>query len=232
MQTPVIPTGGASAEDRRSLVALQAALTERCQLRYLELGCYLGATLQSFVADSRCQSITAIDRRDAVSADVRGTVRYEGNTTAHMLELLEQVPGADLGKLQTVDASTDDLDPSDYTADLCFIDAEHTNSAVLRDARFCRRVLRDRGVIAFHDRTLVGDGIREFLSELSRYRAYPLAHDLFVVEINVPSLLSDPSVKAQVPHNAWLVADRLRAIRPALWLGPIVRRLQARMLQR
>ena len=53
------------------------------------------------------------------------------------------------------------------------------------------RPIRDRGVIVFHDRLIVDHGIRRFLAELSRYRAYPLAHDLFVVEIGVPSLLDD-----------------------------------------
>jgi hypothetical protein len=47
------------------------------------------------------------------------------------------------------------------------------------------------GVIVFHDRVIVERGIQRFLGELSRYRAYPLAHDLFVVEINAPSLLND-----------------------------------------
>jgi hypothetical protein len=60
-------------------------------MRYLEVGCYLGATLQSFVADPRCEAITAMDRRDSVTPDVRGTATYPDNTTANMLELLAQV---------------------------------------------------------------------------------------------------------------------------------------------
>ena len=59
-------------------------------------------------------------------------------------------------------------------------------------------------MIMFHDRLIVDHGIQRFLAELSRYRAYPLAHDLFVVEVGVPSLLDDPRVK---PRSARPVAD-------------------------
>ena len=67
-----------------------------------------------------------------------GAVPYPDNTTAGMLERLSRVPGADLGKLSTVDGTTEDLDPVALRVDLCLIDAEHTNAAALRDARFCR----------------------------------------------------------------------------------------------
>ena len=78
----------------------------------------------------------------------------------------------------------------------------------------------------FHDRVLVERAIQRFLGELSHCRAYPLAHDLFVVEIDVPSLLGDPRVRAQVPRDLWLVVDRLRAVRLVLRLGPVARRLR------
>jgi predicted O-methyltransferase YrrM len=221
-----IQTGGTqSSGDRNSLLALHAALAARGDFNYLEIGSYLGGSLQAFIVDPRCRSIVAIDRRDKISPDERSeAVGYPNNTTAEMLERLSAVPGANFEKLTTVDASTEELEPAELSADLCFIDAEHTNAAALRDARFCRQVIRDRGIILFHDRTLVYGGIQAFLRELSRYRAYPLAHDLLVVEIGIPSLLLDPRVKAQVPRKAWLVADRLRAMRMALRLAAMIRR--------
>jgi hypothetical protein len=79
-------------------------------------------------------------------------------------------------------------------------------------------------VIVFHDRKLDGRGIREFLRELPRSHAYPLAHDLLVVELNGFSLLSDARVKAQLPRKIWLVADRLHAVPLALRLAPMVGR--------
>ena len=136
---------------------------------------------------------------------------------------LSQVPGADLAKLSTIDGTTGDLDPADLRIDLCLIDGEHTNAAALQDARFCRRAVRDQGVIVFHDRLIVDRGIQRFLAELSGYHAYPLAHDLFVVEIGVPSLLGDERVRLRVPRSLWLTIDRLRAVRPVLRLAPIAR---------
>src|SRR5258708_6921450 len=97
-QTDLIVSSGMSAEDRQSLMALQTALGERGPFRYLEVGCYHGATLQSFVADPACEAMTAIDRRDAASSDARTPLPYPENTSTRMLELLGQVPGADLTK--------------------------------------------------------------------------------------------------------------------------------------
>lgn len=212
-----IKVGGTSPQDRRSLLALHAALATRGPFRYLEVGCYLGGTLQAFIADRRCEGIVAIDRRDEVSLDVRDeNPVYQDNTTAHMVELLAGVPSADLAKLRTIDASTQELDPREFAADLCFIDAEHTNEAVLRDAWFCHSVIRDRGVIAFHDRKLVADGIVRFLSQLPGHRAYPLMHDLLVVEVGIPTLLGDRNVRRQVPRRAWLLAARLGLTRALL----------------
>ncbi len=223
-----IPPGGMSFADRRSLLALHAALANRGEFSYLEVGSFLGASLQSFIADPRCRTIVSIDRRDQVSDDERSELpEYPGNTTAHMLDRLANVPGADLNKLTTFDADTDQLDPAELRGDLCFIDAEHTDAAVLRDAQFCRRVTGDRGVIAFHDRTLVDRGIRRFLRELPQCRAYPLSHELLVVELNVPSLLSDSGVRAQVPRKVWILAYRLGLMRLALSLASLARRAEA-----
>jgi hypothetical protein len=223
-----IKTGGTSDADRRSLLALHLALAARGDFGYLEVGSYHGASLQSFVADPRCRTIVSIDRRDEVSPDNRSEpVDYPENTTNRMLEHLSEVPGADLGKLTAIDATTADVEPAEMNADFCFIDAEHTDAAALDDARFCLQVIRGRGLIVFHDRTLVADGIDRFLRGLSRYRAYPLAHELLVVEVGIPSLLSDPRVKAQLPHKAWIVVDRLRAMRLVVRLGPMARRFRS-----
>src|SRR4051794_19632190 len=182
-----IMVGGTTPEDKRSLLALHSALAERGRFTYLEVGCYLGGSLQALIADPRCERVTAIDAREEISSDVRNERPvYPDNTTAHMVERLAGVPAAGLAKLQTGGASTDELDPGAYTADLCFVDAEHTNDAALRDARFCREVIRNEGVIVFHDWTLVRDAIRTLLSQLPRYHAYPLMNDLFVVELGVP----------------------------------------------
>jgi hypothetical protein len=212
-----IPTAQTPPGDLQSLLVVHASLAARGDFSYLEVGSFLGTRLQAFIADPRCRSIVSIE---------------PARISAHIWERLSAVPGADLAKLTTIDAGTEELDPVELSADLCYVDSEPTTAALLRDARFCREVIRDRGVIVFHDRTLVDGGIRQFLRELPRYRAYPLAHDLFVVEVNVPTLLRDPRVRARVTRKAWLAADRLRAVRPALRLDAMVTRLRANLVRR
>jgi hypothetical protein len=154
-----ISAGGTSSGDVRSLLALHAALAARGNFDYLELGSYMGRSMQALVAGPRCRKIISIDRRTAVTPDRRSyPAEYPGNTTAAMLDSLADVPGANLDKLTAIDASTEDLSPADMSADICFIDAEHTGSAALRDARFCRQAIHDRGVVIFHDRLLVRQG--------------------------------------------------------------------------
>jgi hypothetical protein len=212
-----------SPGDVTSLLALHAVLAERGDFAFVEIGSYLGRSLQAALADPRCVKVTSIDRRDEVSPDERGPYEYKNNTTANMLAHLARVSDADLSKLETIDDSTENIDPGGLRADLCFIDGEHTDTAAFRDARFCRSAIRDRGVIAFHDRTIVERGIVRFLRELDRYRAYPLAHDLFVVELGVPTLLNDARVRRQIPRPAWLWIERVRLVRAALELGGVMR---------
>jgi hypothetical protein len=95
---------------------------------------------------------------------------YADNSTERMLALLGAVPGADLGKVTTIELSTEDIDPGSlpHRPDLCFIDGEHTNRAALRDAGFCLAAVSDRGVIAFHDAWVTSAGSAG--SSLSRPR--------------------------------------------------------------
>jgi hypothetical protein len=58
--------------------------------------------------------LTAIDPRSAETPDeTRGEYTYEENTTALMLELLSQVPGADMGKLDTFESTTEAMSPAE-----------------------------------------------------------------------------------------------------------------------
>src|SRR5689334_8396060 len=93
-----------SEQDRASLLALHAAVAQLGDFRYLEIGSYLGGTLQGVIADPRCTRVTSIDRRDRETPDERPErITYPGNTTSRMVEALATVPHADLTKLVTVD---------------------------------------------------------------------------------------------------------------------------------
>jgi hypothetical protein len=225
-----MPMDATSPQDRRSLLALHAAVAARGDFSYLEIGSLVGTHMPSCLADPRCREVLLVSGRNEMSGDEK-LQQDPDTTTALLRERLAGLRGADFEKLTTFGDGTERLDPTQLTADICFIDARGTDDSALRNARFCRRVLRNRGVIVFHHRTRVGRGIRRFLGDLSRYRAYPLAHELFVVEMNVPSLLLDPRVKAQLTRKTWLVADRLRVVRASLLFGAVVGRLRTSMTQ-
>jgi len=215
-----------SEHDRRSLLAVHDGIATRGTFKYLEIGAYHGGTLQAVLADPRCVQIVSIDSRPNWTPDARQghdscVGRYEDNSTERMLELLQSVPGADLSKLETVEASTENIAPSRLARpDFCFIDGEHTYDAALRDARFCRDVMQGVGIIAFHDWGVVGGAILAFLRETSRpRRAYPLMSNVFVVELGAqPTLLTNTVVRGRLypPRCGWIVANRIAADSPLL----------------
>jgi hypothetical protein len=143
---------------------------------------------------------------------------YPGNSTEEMLALLAAVPGADPGKIETIELGTESIDPQAVERpDLCFVDGEHTDEAALRDARFCLAAIRGRGVIAFHDFWIVAPAVLRFLRETPRSRGYFLRNTVFVVEVGDATVLTDSRISAQ------------RRLHPAVWrlvatlrLGPLV----------
>ena len=176
--------------DKASLLLLHNACRElHGTFRYLEIGSHIGGSMQVMLADERCLSVTSIDSRPAVQPDSSmGPVPYPDNTVERMLAHLEQVPGADLGKLTTITATTAEIEPDGLAADLCLIDGEHTHEAALRDAHFCQAVLGDRGAIVFHDRQRTRAAIREFFEALPGSRIHILPDSVAVIELGPPWL--------------------------------------------
>jgi hypothetical protein len=199
--------------DRRSLLALhQACAQQHGAFEYLEIGSHLGGSLQALVRDPRCSRILSIDARPPEQPDARGrTYAYPGNSTERMLDHLRSLEGADLGKLATLDNSTERLDPANVRESirpaLCFIDGEHTAEACLRDARFCRQVIQDDGAIAFHDAWIVHRGLYAWLEELRAegaiVRPYLLPDSVLVIEHGPARLLSTPQVEEMVRDGYW-----------------------------
>lgn len=215
--------------DRRCLLALHAAVAATSSpFAYLEIGSYRGGSLQVLVCDPRCSHITSIDPRTAETPDCRptGLYTYEENTTARMLDLLARLPSADLDKLSTIESSTDrmSVDDLDRRPDFCFVDGEHSDDAVLRDARFCAEALRGRGVIAFHDYQLVESAIRTFLKEAwpAISLAMPLPGQVFALELGGGGVLRTPVVQRAIGSRwhsrVWTLAGK-PARSPAAFLG-------------
>jgi hypothetical protein len=223
--------------DRASLLALQSACAERHgRYSYLEIGSHLGGSLQVFVRDERVESVVSIDLRPELTPDDRGkNIPYHENSTQRMLDLLAAIPGADLTKLQTIDADTRGLAPEliPVRPTLCFIDGEHTYNSCLADARFCLRVLASDGAIAFHDAPIIFSAIAAFLHELRRQGihavAYPLPERLFVIELNAAELSRTAAIRRVLTsgHNNLPVLASALAEHPrlGLWLRPLLVRL-------
>jgi Methyltransferase domain len=233
-----------SEADRRALLALHASIAGTLgEFRYLEIGSYLGGSLQVLVRDPRCTQITSIDLRPAAPPDKRsGTWSYGDNSTSRMLSLLRVVPGADVDKLSTFEVGADALHAGSLPAspDLCFVDGEHTDEAVLRDARFCARAVDGTGVVAFHDELLVRPGIYNFLREVwdevshaaVLSRGDPDGGGVFAVEFGDAGVLGSPAVKAAIDSTwhrlAWRLASDFphspMAVRAIGQLMPLVDR--------
>jgi hypothetical protein len=143
---------------------------------------------------------------------------YPGNSTERMLESLEELPDADISKIRTHEAGTDELDPSaiERPPHVCFVDGEHTDEACARDAEFCRRVMHDKGVVAFHDVWVVHGGINEFVESLRNsgfeYSLGYLPESVFVVEIGPRDLLADPALAGRQLENGAGVLWMLEAV--------------------
>lgn len=228
-------------DDRRSLLALHAACRRvHGSFGYLEIGSYLGGSLQALVCDPACERIVSIDPRPAAPPDVRGRMGYADNSTERMLENLRAIPGAAVDKIQAVEASTEDLDPADapFAPQLCFVDGEHTHEAALRDARYCAAAVAGNGAVAFHDAHIVYKGIAAFVAELEaagvEHTPYLLPTSVFVVELGPPRLRDDDLVREALAGNwrGYLYSlssdERYRDffVRPPF---PLVRRLRARL---
>jgi hypothetical protein len=238
-----------TANDKTSLLALQGAVRQKVgDFCWLEIGSHLGGSLQSLVVDPRCTQVVSIDPRPPVQPDERGpSYRYEDNSTQRMLNLLGQIPGARMEKIKTVDAGTDTLQPSaiKHQPDLCFVDGEHTDSAALRDARFCLSVISPEGCIAFHDAQIIYRGLLQFVGELAaagrEFRAYNLPDSIFAIELGGCRLSAAPQIRAMLDNNhlgyLWSLnandeyrhSARRPIVRAARWIDGQVQRVVHRL---
>jgi hypothetical protein len=215
-----------TAWDRRSLLALHAAVAERRpSFGYLEIGSFRGGSLQVLMRDRRCARAVSIDPRTAITPDdERGTCTYDDNTTERMISALAGLPGAAMEKLVTYDASPEALSVASLPQPLhlCFIDGEHTDRAALRDARFCAEALGGRGVIAFHDYQIVGDAIRAFLREAWPDVSHAIAFTgrVFAIELGDGGMLDAPVIERAIASRwhsvVWRLMSRPRSATPLL----------------
>jgi hypothetical protein len=180
-----------SVNDKQSLLACQLAVRELTGgYKYLEIGSYLGGSIQPHLLDEKCRKIYSIDKRPLVQPDERGVeYTYLNNSTARMIENLKTVAPAQIDKITAIDGDTRQIAPSEIKEKitLCYIDGEHTDEAVISDFKFCLRVLAENGAILFDDANIIYNGIAgclEYLKQNSvNFRAFNLPDKVFAVEI-------------------------------------------------
>ena len=201
--------------DKRSLLGVQLAVRELTgEYNYLEIGSYLGGSIQPHLLDPKCRRIVSIDKRPLSQPDERGfEFVYRNNSTARMMETLAKV-SENREKITTIDGDSKTIDPGEIAdkIQLCFIDGEHTDEAVFSDFKFCLRVLGDSGAIVFHDAQITYNGIAEcikyFEDEGVDFKAYVLPHIVFVVEIGDFPLHKNAAVAERLRdnHHSYLFA--------------------------
>lgn len=196
--------------DKGSLLAIQLATRElRPNYKYLEIGSYLGGSLQPYLLDDRCERIYSIDKRPASQPDERKIeYRYLNNSTERMMENLRGVSEERLAKIVTIDGDTREIGPESVPdkIDVCFIDGEHTDAAVMADFQFCLDKLNAAGgVILFHDSQIIYNGLARCIEHLKTigkdFRAYILPHVVFVIEIGDFPLHRHPQIAKRLINN-------------------------------
>lgn len=190
--------------DKKSLLTCQLAVRELIgQYNYLEIGSYLGGSIQPYLLDERCKNIYSIDKRPEFQPDERGVeYQYQNNSTKRMLELLKTVSAENIPKISAIDGDTKELKVSQIKDEihLCFIDGEHTDEAVFSDFLFCFNSLQKNwgGAIIFHDASIIYNGLADCINYLKnkkvKFRAYNLPDVVFVIEIGDFPLHKNPQM--------------------------------------
>lgn len=223
--------GQSSGDDRRSWLALQRAVRDsKGAYVYLEIGSYLGGSLQQYLLDPKCSSVFSIDKRPADSPDARGeTLHYRDNSVEKMLDGLRAVAPDQMHKLVCFDSDARDVNPALIVSapDLCFIDGEHTAGAVVSDFLFCLRVCAPDAVVYFHDESLVRPAIRECLRHLKRRRAscaaYKLPGDTIAIALDNSPVNADHRIRQMASDGKRWIAGIDVSNRARLWVPPVIR---------
>jgi hypothetical protein len=196
-------------DDQTSLLAIQKAVREyKDNYCYLEIGSHLGGSIQPHLVDPRCYRIYSIDKRPLVVPDNRGgPIEYPENSTQRMMQLLTALSPTGVSKIVCFDDDAKNVPTTSISEkpDICFIDGEHTNQAVVSDFEFCHSVVKDDGVICFHDSEVVWRGLRVIVQRLKankiQFQFLRLGGMVSAIGLNQSAIDSD--VLQQVRWSGW-----------------------------
>ena len=154
----------------RTLINLQEIAARDGSYRYLEIGSYLGKSLQPHVMDDDCIHALSIDLRPDMTPDARGTLdQYQHVTTQHMLDGLQQYASdQQMQKLATRETTSASLrsDPPQVRFDLAFIDGEHTVAAAFADFLNVLTVMNDQCIVVFDDTHIIYPAVQNAVTYL------------------------------------------------------------------
>lgn len=195
--------------DKGSLLACQKGVRELLpEYTYLEIGSYMGGSLQPYVQDQRCGKIYSIDKRPPVAPDVSGFDRnYKNNTTETMLGNLREVSEEGTAKIVCLEGDVSEIDPArvEVKPQLCFIDGEHTDEAAMRDFKFCFQVMAENGAILFHDSAIIYNSLWDIIKMVEekglKFRAYNIADFVFVLELGDFPLHETEDIRNMLLNN-------------------------------
>jgi hypothetical protein len=189
--------------DKRSLLAIQRAVRNSSDSYvYLEIGSHLGGSIQPHLLDPLCSRIYSIDNRPFVIPDERGIEqKYDGNSTERMLGLLKSLDSDQVRKVKCFESLAKNIAPDKIKPrpQICFIDGEHTDSAVVSDFEFCFSVIDPDGIMVFHDSDLVYKGVKSIIAGLQkrqiRFTGLKLGGSVYAISLRNCPVADDPNIK-------------------------------------
>jgi hypothetical protein len=136
-----------------------------------------------------------------------------------MLSNLRAVDPDQIAKIVCFDSDARDIDPARLPdrPDLCFIDGEHTKSAVVSDFNFCARVCAPRAIIYFHDDWVIYTALDEILRTLrkqgKRFTALKLRGSTFAIALGEAAVPEDEFIRSiAVDGRRFILHQRLRRL--------------------
>jgi hypothetical protein len=160
--------------DQASLLALRMIVQGKDPCIYLEIGSEYGWSLRPALLDPECIAVHSVDLRPVSTPDGRGrTWEYNSTTAAMVHELSQTATKEQMAKLSTYDMDTGRFKAvAQIPANLVFLDAEHTNTAVFQDFLNLYDMLPSDTIFAGHDSNLIFDALVNIEAMLA-YRMVP-----------------------------------------------------------
>ena len=164
-----------NSNDHALLRSAAQMLADIKPYHYLEIGSWMGGSLQYHLINDRCVSALSVDTRSRDKIRDEREIDYAYSaTTQDMLDTLQR-NGVSTNRLTCVDGSIDDVS-TEIKFDLVFIDGEHTHQAAFHDAVTSLGLCAESALILFHDAWIVHEGIDRFLQHLQQQNIPFQAH--------------------------------------------------------